>query len=282
MLTRTFQHIQGVGPATEEMLWDAGVESWEEYLRRPVAIPQMPRRELAREVALSVKRLEAGDAAYFNARLPGRERWRLYREFLQRAVYLDIETTGLSPGSSAITMVGLYDGQEYRAFVRGRDLDRLPQELRRYSLVVTYNGLSFDAPFIKAEMGPVLSHCAHVDVMYPLRRLGYRGGLKAIEGQLGLGREAGMEGLDGYDAVVLWELYRRGDSRALETLVRYNAEDVASLPRLAELAYNGLAGQLPIAVPSLPLSPRPDLDLPYDRRLVARLRAGHGAPGLPG
>lgn len=54
------------------------------------------------------------------------------------------------------------------------------------------------------------------------------GGQKAVEYQLGISREtAGMEGID---AVRLWHSYkRRGDERALRTLLHYNAEDVTNL-----------------------------------------------------
>ena len=109
---------------------------------------------------------------------------------------------------------------------------------------------------------------AHVDVMYPLRRMGYGGGLKSVERQTGLERPSGLGDLDGFDAVRLWHLHRRGHRGALQTLVRYNAEDVIALMPLASLVYNSLASELPLSAPVLPAPERPRLELPYDAELV--------------
>ena len=137
-----------------------------------------------REVMESLRRLQARDSAYFQRRLPSRERWRLYREFRHQAAFLDIETTGISPNGSDITLVGLFDGRSYRGFVKGQNMHLLPVALARYKLIVTYNGAIFDLPFIQSQLGPLFQHHAHIDLRYPLGRLGYRGGLKVIESQL--------------------------------------------------------------------------------------------------
>lgn len=121
-------------------------------------------------------------------------------------------------------------------------------------------------------MGPVLEGLAHLDIMYPLRRLGYRGGLKGVEVLTGLARPSALQGLGGYDAVRLWRLHQRGHRGALPTLVRYNAEDVVSLLPLAVLVYNEMVCQLPLPVCPLEPPPRPFLDLPYDAELVDWLR----------
>jgi hypothetical protein len=169
-------------------------------------------------------------------------------------------------------MIGLCDGWEYKAFVRGKNLHQFSSEIRRYALIITYNGRRFDLPFIQAEMGTVMEGLAHLDIMYPLRRLGYRGGLKGVEQQTGLARPSELQGLNGWDAVRLWHLYQEGHPGALTTLVRYNAEDVAGLLPLATLAYNMLALELPLNAPLVPMPPRSMLDLPYDFELVQRLK----------
>ena len=67
-----------------------------------------------------------------------------------------------------------------------------------------------------------------------------KGGLKAIERQAGIRRESEVEGLDGYDAVMLWDAYRWGDEASLERLVKYNAADIVSLKTLLDRAYERL------------------------------------------
>jgi uncharacterized protein YprB with RNaseH-like and TPR domain len=53
------------------------------------------------------------------------------------------------------------------------------------------------------------------------------GGLKVVERVLGIPRRT--DGLDGADAMRLWEEWRRGDGRSLRKLLRYNEDDVVNL-----------------------------------------------------
>jgi len=174
--------------------------------------------------------------------------------------------------------LGILDSDGYKSYVRDENLEDLREALERYTLIVTFNGASFDLPFLEYHFGRLFGHVAHFDLRYPLRRLGYRGGLKAIEADLEAGRPSELAGLSGFDAVRMWSLWRGGDSGALETLIRYNAEDVASLPSLAESAYNGLLARLPLSRPPIDPWSRPDIDLPYDRDLIERLTAPSPAP----
>jgi uncharacterized protein YprB with RNaseH-like and TPR domain len=74
-----------------------------------------------------------------------------------------------------------------------------------------------------------------------LRRLGYKGGLKNVEAQLGIERLPETQGLDGRDAIRLWWQWRDyGSERALELLLSYNREDVVNLLPLLEFAYRKL------------------------------------------
>jgi hypothetical protein len=79
-----------------------------------------------------------------------------------------------------------------------------------------------------------------IDLLYPLRRLGLTGGLKRIETELGLSRSDETTGLSGFDAVRLWYKYKRGSQAALDTLVRYNIEDIQNLEIIIEMLYTSL------------------------------------------
>ena len=73
---------------------------------------------------------------------------------------------------------------------------------------------------------------------YTLKSLGYGGGLKRCEKQLGLNRD-GLEGVDGYFAIHLWnEYYYNANQDALKTLLAYNIEDSINLERLMQISYN--------------------------------------------
>ena len=80
--------------------------------------------------------------------------------------------------------------------------------------------------------------------------------------------------LNGQDAVTLWYEHMNGNIGALPTLIRYNAEDVLSLPDLADLVYNTLSRDFPIGVGPLQPISRPSLNLPYDVQLCKWVKAG--------
>ena len=280
MLCQTFVHLPGVGAVTERALWNMGILTWDDFAgARSLPLRASGRQpELARYLELCRTRLEDMDGKFFDSCLPAGEQWRTYADFRRNAAFLDIETTGLSPVSSHVTMVGILDSDGYKSYVRDENLEDLREALEKYTLIVTFNGASFDLPFLEYHFGRLFGHVVHFDLRYPLRRLGYRGGLKAIEAALDAGRPSELAGLNGFDAVRMWSLWLQGDAAARDTLIRYNAEDVASLPALAEIVYNGLLARLPLSRPPVASWPRPAVDLPYDRDLVERLTARSTAP----
>jgi uncharacterized protein YprB with RNaseH-like and TPR domain len=153
--------------------------------------------------------------------------------------YLDIETTGLSPFSDAITVVGIYrdtpEGFVLRQLV-GQNVtaENLIAALDGVRHLYTYNGDRFDLVFIHCRLGVELkTHIAHTDLMRSCWSRGLYGGFKAVERQLGIERV--LQGVSGLDAVNLWWRYvRRGDQHALRKLLDYNREDVVNLKALRE------------------------------------------------
>jgi uncharacterized protein YprB with RNaseH-like and TPR domain len=251
MLESSFIHIPGIGPITEQRIWERGVHDWRALLRRPAAAGLSARltQRVTEAAALSLDRLQHEDHRYFAAALPPREQWRAFPEFSHCVAYLDIETTGMSD-EDAVTMIGVYDGSRTRTYVRGEDLDEFADDVGRYRLLVTFFGGAFDLPFLRRRFPSLVLDQLHIDLCPVLHRLGYKGGLKAIERQLGLSRSAETDGLGGWDAVRLWHEWRRGSREALALLKAYNTEDIVHLEALLEFAYprlRRLAG-FPVAV----------------------------------
>lgn len=241
MLTRTFIHLPGIGPRTEFRLWWEGIEDWRAALEAGPPQGFGPRRwdELRRLVSECLRSLQIGEHRFFAASMPGRYHWRAWPDFRGRVAYLDIETTGTGPWAE-VTVVGVYDGIRVHTFIYGDNLDLLPEFLEDFAVLVTYNGCCFDIPFLRRRFPGLVLHQLHFDLRYGLAAVGLRGGLKAIERQLGLARDEDIRELDGEDAVRLWNDYVRGDDAALDLLVRYNAADVVNLEPLAAYAYDEL------------------------------------------
>ena len=260
MLQHTFSHITGIGPKIEKNLWFAGVTSWQKWQPpSPVRISANSSTQASSTIEASYAALNDNDPFFFTSRLAANESWRIFSDFRHSTAYLDIETTGLTDFAD-ITTIALYNGQEIFTYVNGRNLDDFIDDIQKYKVIVSYNGKSFDVPFIERYFGITLNH-AQIDLRYILAKLGFKGGLKGCEKQLGLSR-GNLDGVDGYFAVLLWQEYKKtGNERALETLLAYNIEDTVNLERLAVEAYNRnvmltpFSNHLVLDWPQLPSSP---------------------------
>jgi uncharacterized protein YprB with RNaseH-like and TPR domain/predicted nuclease with RNAse H fold len=244
MLEQTFIHIPGVGRQTERDLWADGIRSWDDadlFEKRFGRVGARLQQKLDDYIPRSRVAVKNKDAAFFERLSSRGEAWRLFPEFSGNCVYLDIETTGLSTVFDTVTMVGLYNGRRYELFVDGDNLQELPAHLRKYSVVVTFNGSGFDLRFLKLAFPDLVLPPIHIDLRWATRKLGMKGGLKAVETELGIRRPSEIEELNGYDATVLWAKYLRGDKQALRRLVQYNTEDVVHLKAIMEVAYDRLS-----------------------------------------
>ena len=240
MLSNSFIFLDGVGAARERALWHTGVDTWDGFLNRDRIRGISPERKSCADAVLreASDRLREGDAGHFASLLETKDHWRCYEEFRDRAIYLDIETTGTSR-RAAITLVGVYDGKRMHSLVDGLNLnqDSLRALLSHAGIIVTFNGASFDLPVIEASFPGSIPAVPHLDLKHLLRRLGCVGGLKAIEREMGVKRDLRIQYLTGQDAVYLWRLWRkRGAWNALEALKDYNSEDCVNLRAIADSA----------------------------------------------
>jgi len=244
MLQNSFIFLDGIGPRKEQSLWQKGVLTWTDF--RDVGhirgISDECKVKMDDELASAEESLRSKNSSYFAIHLPTKEQWRCIGDFRESVAFLDIETTGISY-RSPITVVGIYDGARMHTLVRGQNLTRgnLKGILSAASMMVTFNGSSFDLPMIESQFPGVVPEIPHVDVKHPLRRLGYVGGLKRIERDLDIERDRRVEYMTGEDAVYLWHLWeRKGSKNALDLLIEYNAEDCRNLKTLAEHSYRSL------------------------------------------
>jgi len=208
MLKHTFLHIPGLGIKSEQRIWSSGIHSWDDLLRGNLKFFSLKRADtLRRSIEDSKEHLSRGNPNYFGNLLPSNQFWRFFPDFRESAAYLDIETTGLDSWGNEITTIALYDGKSVFTYVQGQNLDDFKKDVKRFKVLVTYNGRCFDVPFIESYFGIKLNQ-VHIDLRYLLRSLGYTGGLKGCEKKAGIDR-GNLEGVDGYFAVLLWDDYQR-------------------------------------------------------------------------
>lgn len=163
--------------------------------------------------------------------------------------YLDIETTGLSAARSQVTLVGLVssDGPVRRLeqyFVddpaeEGEVLRAVARRLRAFDAVVTYNGVTFDLPFLRdrARRWEVSwPQCGHLDLL-PVARVWRQNygqlencRLQTVMAHFRLGRIDATSGLEMIAAYERWLRDRHPADRDL--ILEHNADDLLLLPDL--------------------------------------------------
>jgi uncharacterized protein YprB with RNaseH-like and TPR domain len=182
-----------------------------------------------------------------------------------RALYIDTETTGLSAGAGTIPfLIGLawFDGRasQSRTLVveqlllrepgeEGPMLDRLAERVAAASMLVTYNGKSFDLPLLASRLvlsrRPALPAIPHLDLVHVARRIHRhriaQHNLRNIESEvLGFERTADISG--GEVSSRYSHFLRTGDGSALAAVVDHNEWDIVAMAALVALYGEPLVG----------------------------------------
>jgi uncharacterized protein YprB with RNaseH-like and TPR domain len=240
MIQNSFIFLERVSHRTEQNLWQGGITDWDRFIKADKIKGISPKRKhyFNRRLLEAKRSLRDYDSSYFADKLPKSETWRLYDHFCDDCLFLDIETSGCY---GDITVLGMYDGDKVTTLVKNQGLDRhnLRHILSRYKLLVTFNGLSFDVPVINRCFNSIVPHIPHLDLRFPLQRLGFTGGLKKIEKTQGILRSDKTRGMSGDEAVFLWHDYcSTGNTDSLDLLVEYNTEDIVNLRPLARFVFD--------------------------------------------
>ncbi len=170
------------------------------------------------------------------------------------ALYLDTETTGLGGSGSLAFLVGLCWYDESRGWTLEQLLLRSPAEepgllrrvaelMERSSMLVTYNGKSFDRPLLDTRLlmnrMPALPALPHLDLLSVARRLHKRriGGCRLVhlESEV-LGWQRNEDDIPGAEIPPRYgHFLRTGDGEVLRPIVDHNAWDVLSMAALVGL-----------------------------------------------
>ncbi len=234
MLQNTFVHIPGVTRNAEVDIWRKGIHTWQDFLDKQESIKMSLQKKatIVSNLQESIDALKKKQYDHFSS-LPSNQHWRMYDELKKDKVcFLDIETTGLSKHYNKITLIGIHSNKGTKIFMQGKDLEKFEGELKKYKMIVTFNGRCFDAPFIKHKFPNVKMDHFHADLRFIMADLGFRGGLKNVERERGIMRDDDLQDVDGFEAVRLWHKYERGDNDSLVLLKKYLKADCENLRTL--------------------------------------------------
>lgn len=161
-----------------------------------------------------------------------------------KTAIFDIETLGLSRQNHPVILIGYLYGEDNKIFTKqffaeGIEdeyllLEAFHNEIAPFKNIITYNGASFDVPYLKArsEINDIpfsLYEKNHIDILRHIKK--YKEyintpdlKLKSIEKLLGINR---LDTISGRESVLLYNLYTKRKSLALmNKILLHNYEDI--------------------------------------------------------
>ena len=174
---------------------------------------------------------------------------------LERALFLDTETTGLAGGSGTCAFLvglGFVEDESFvvrQLFMRDYDeeaamLHALGELLSRFDVLLSYNGKSFDIPLLESRF--VLSRqrlsferMLHFDLLHPARNL-WKARIESCRLMELESRLLGLEREDDVPGHMIPQLYfrfvRTGDASGMRNVFHHNRHDILSLAALTVCA----------------------------------------------
>lgn len=243
MIKNTFLLLDGVSVKKEKNIWQQGVLDWNSFVscNNIKGIKNEKKRFFDRQLFKASTALNEGDSTFFTKLMPKTEHWRLYEHFKDQVVFLDIETSDCADGF--VTVVGLFDGFNTKTMIQGINLDFniLKKELKKYKMIVSFNGSVFDIPFLKKKHPNIIPEIPHFDLRFCCQKLGFKGGLKEVEKSFGLNRRELIGKLKGGDCITLWRMWNASnDDYYLKLLIEYNEEDCVNLKFIADKVFKSM------------------------------------------
>ncbi len=281
-----FLHLPGFGPKKVASLRASGIGCWSDLLHHHhLDLPGL--EDSAPEWVKAIWRDEqaftANNLNHLVNTLHRSDHWRILADFLEQATYLDIETTGDQQRPEITLIIAKHKGNLH-TYTAEHNLDDFLHLLDDITMLVTFNGASFDVPQMENHFHIPMRDIAHIDLRWVCYHTQMRGGLKEIERAIGLIRPTDLIGMDGAEADWLWQRWKATSNPALlNRLTRYCAADVIGLEHLSRWLIAHLGGApfplyhwdgLPAeSDTSPPTPPRSPIESTTEKRLHERLRA---------
>ena len=216
--------------------------------------------------------------------------------FQEDYIFFDIETTGFSPTNSSIYLVGCLRRKNDKLiidqfFAENKDdevlvLKEFMYLLNQHSTIISFNGIGFDIPFIKAKckthrIPEKLHSFSYIDIYklvsstkFLLKLPNYK--QKTIEAFLGLERE---DKYSGGELINVYDDYMKNQSEEAEKLLLlHNYEDVTGMVDLLPiLSYNHILNGA-YTIDSVEIAPFTSYDGENGTEMIITLTNDYTAP----
>lgn len=170
--------------------------------------------------------------------------------FTEDSIFFDIETTGFSPATTSVYLIGCATRSGSKLHITQFFAESPSEEidviraffslLEQYHTVITFNGIGFDIPYLKAKcnkykLSNPFSEHEYIDIYKEVSRLKHLLQLpnlkqKSIEIFLGIDR---VDAFSGGELIEVYQTYTKTPSKeALALLKQHNFEDVLYMPKL--------------------------------------------------
>lgn len=174
---------------------------------------------------------------------------------MDKILFFDIETTGFDKEKSNTILISnghFVDKDRFlmkQYFAESLQEERkillsFKEDVKKFNIWCSYNGIAFDEPFIKKRMAmkeiEFFKPDNHMDLYRGIRpyhkQLGMeRCNLKTVESYLGIQRKDEIDG--GLSVELYYEFLDSRDSNLREIIMLHNYEDVLNLPKIFKLIY---------------------------------------------
>ena len=168
----------------------------------------------------------------------------------EESIFFDIETTGFSPANSSVYLIGCARRKgkyicidQYFAENPSEEkiiISAFIELLKQYKTIISFNGVGFDIPFLKAkcdlyEIPENFAEYNYLDIFKSVSQIKFLLNLenykqKSIERFLGIDRADKFNG--GELINVYYDFIKSKDENALELLLLHNYEDVLGMTNL--------------------------------------------------
>lgn len=225
--------VSHVSVKREENYWKKGIVSIEDLISSSQRQLSLFPSALECEVAYLMN--DAGHnvdkiASIFEKKSGKKDFYRIAYSVPEYILFLDIETTGLSPVYHYITMVGWMMNGKYGCWIAGTDPTELKEVCHKAKMIVTFNGTRFDVKFLNNAFPDLnIADKPNLDLMHFCKRFGFVRGQKNIENELKFNRPKDIQDCNGKEAIALWYKFIFGEDSALDLLIEYNFYDISGM-----------------------------------------------------